>query len=305
MNHPGSKTLVAIVGPTAVGKTDVAMTLAKKFKSDIVSADSRQIYKELVIGTAKPSNSQLAEVTHHFVNYKSIGEHYDAGEYGREAVEVIKNLFLFMDVLLLCGGSGLYVKAICEGFDDMPEVPEATRKILIKNYEEKGVEWLQDELRTKDPDYFSVVDIHNPHRLIRALELIDASGMQVGHLRRKKKLKHDFNIVKVGLELDRDELYKRIDDRVDKMISGGLVEEAREFHSQQSLNSLQTVGYKEIFGYLGDEYDLTEAIRLLKRNTRRYAKRQLTWFKKDSEVKWFNADDLPGIMQHLKEYGLG
>ena len=294
-----SKKLIVLVGPTAVGKTEVALRLAEHFKTEIFSADSRQIYKELEIGTAKPTPEELSLVQHHFINTHSIRQSYDAGAYGREALALIHTLFEKHNTLILCGGSGLYIKAVLEGFDEMPEIPTGIRDQIIAEYELKGLPWLQQVVREIDPDYFEQVDINNPQRLIRALELFKASGHRVSRLRVKEKRSHDFQIIKIGLQLDRDQLYTRIDTRMDVMIEKGLFNEAEHFFPNRNLNALQTVGYREIFDYLEGKYDREEAIRLLKRNTRRYAKRQLTWFKKDPEVMWFQADQVDQIIAYL------
>jgi len=294
-----SKRLIVIVGPTAVGKTEVAIHLAERYNTEIISADSRQIFKELVIGTAKPAPEELARVKHHFINTHSIDQSYDAGTYGRDALSLIHSLFKKFDTLILCGGSGLYVKAVLVGFDDMPEIPAGIRNQIIAEYEMKGLPWLQQALKEVDPDYFEEVDINNPHRLIRALELFKASGQKASELRAKEKRTHNFKVIKIGLELEREQLYSRIDTRMDGMIERGLFSEAENFFPSRDLNSLQTVGYREIFDYLEGKYDREEAIRLLKRNTRRYAKRQLTWFKKDPQVKWFQADQVDQIIVHL------
>lgn len=291
--------LIVLVGPTAVGKTEVALRLAEHFKTEIISADSRQIYKELEIGTAKPTSEELSRVQHHFINTHSVGQSYDAGAYGREALALIRTLFKKHDTLILCGGSGLYIKGVLEGFDEMPEIPGGIRDQIIAEYELKGLQWLQKEVREIDPDYFEQVDINNPQRLVRALELFKASGQRVSQLRVKEKRSHDFQIIKIGLELDREQLYTRIDTRMDVMIDKGLFKEAEYFFLNRDLNALQTVGYREIFDYFEGKYDREEAIRLLKRNTRRYAKRQLTWFKKDSEVMWFQADQVNQIIAYL------
>jgi tRNA dimethylallyltransferase len=288
-----------IAGPTAVGKTEVAIRLAEHLRIEIISADSRQVFKELTIGTAKPSGEELARIKHHFIGTKSIQEEYDAGQYGRDALELIHELFKTYDQLILCGGSGLYIKAVCEGFDDLPDIPEEVRNGIIKEYELNGLDWLQQQVKEKDPDYFLIVDQKNPHRLIRALELIRGTGQTVSALRKRKRIVHDFEIVKIGLELDREELYSRIDQRMDKMIEAGLFEEAKSFYQFKHLNALQTVGYREIFDYLDGLYDREEAIRLLKRNTRHYAKRQFTWFKKDQEMRWFKPMDWRKILDNL------
>jgi tRNA dimethylallyltransferase len=285
------KKLIAILGPTAVGKTAVAMELAERLKTEIISADSRQIFTELAIGTAKPSNEELLRIKHHFINSKSITEPYDAGQYGREAFELTTKLFETYDTLILCGGSGLYVKSLLEGFDEMPDVPPGLRYRIAEEYRSKGLDWLQVEVEKVDPEYFKEVDVKNPQRLMRALELNWSSGQPMGTLRKKETKQLPFQVVKIGLELPKEELYQRIDSRMDQMIENGLFEEAKRFYPQKDLNALQTVGYQEIFDFMEGVYDQTEAIRLLKRNSRRYAKRQLTWFKKDKEIVWIRPEE--------------
>ncbi len=292
-----SKKLIVIAGPTAVGKTEVALRLAEYFKTEIISADSRQIYKEMEIGTAKPSKDELSRIRHHFINTHSINQSYDAGTYGRDALALLQRLFKTHDILVLCGGSGLYIKAVLEGFDDMPEVPPGMREQIIAEYELNGLSLLQHEVMSIDPEYFKQVDQNNPHRLIRAIELYRASGKLTSQLRAKEKRAHDFDVVKIGLQHDREKLYERIDRRMDVMIEQGLFEEAKGFFLKRQLNALQTVGYREVFEYLEGNYDRDEAIRLLKRNTRRYAKRQLTWFKRDVEMKWFSPDQVEEIIE--------
>ncbi len=291
------KRLIVLVGPTAVGKTALSIDLAKTLSTEIISADARQIFKELEIGTAKPSSDQLREVKHHFINSKSIHDEYDAGTFGKEALSCIYKLFETYNDLILCGGSGLYIKAVLEGFDDMPEIPSSIRESINQEYGDKGLEWLQEEVKRLDPEYFQVVDRMNPHRLIRALELNYFSGKPMSYFRQKKKKEHFFDVVKIGLELPREELFNRIDQRMDVMIEEGLFEEAKNFYLYKNLNALQTVGYQEIFDFMDSLYDKAEAIRLLKRNSRRYAKRQLTWFKRDEEIHWFRPDEL---IQNLK-----
>ena len=290
------KRLIAIIGPTAVGKTGLAIRLARQLHTEIISADSRQIFRELEIGTTKPSPEELAQTPHHFISTKSIQDEYDAGQYARDALVIIDQLFEKYDNVILCGGSGLYVKAVCEGFDNMPFVPVGLRETIMAEYEEKGLAWLQKQVEENDPDYFMTVDQRNPHRLVRALELNRASGKPIGEFRQKKKQDRPFAIVKIGLELDRAELYSRIDQRMENMIEAGLFEEAENLYPMKSLNALQTVGYQEIFGFLEGKYDKEEAIRLLKRNSRHYAKRQLTWFKKDKDVRWFRPDQFQEIV---------
>lgn len=295
-----SKQLIVIVGPTAVGKTSLAIQLAQQLKTEIISADSRQIYKELKIGTAKPTPEELTAIKHHFIDIKSIEEDYDAGQFGRDALALIHELFKKFDRLILCGGSGLYVRAITDGFDEMPEVTKGVREKIINEYQEKGLTWLQQQVEAFDPDYFSIVDQKNPQRLMRALELNYSTGQTLDKLRKKNKLTHSFSMVRIGLELDREELYQRIDTRMDAMIEAGLFEEAKHFYPQRELNALQTVGYHEIFGFLDGLYDKEEAIRLLKRNSRRYAKRQMTWFKRDKEIKWFKSDEVSDIIEVIQ-----
>ncbi len=297
----GSKNLIVVVGPTAVGKTGLAIRLAEHFKTEIISADSRQIYKELEIGTAKPSKEELARVKHHFINTMAIGEKYDAGTYGQEARIVIDRLFESHDKIIMCGGSGLYIKSVLEGFDDLPEVPAGIREKVIAESEEKGLAWLQQEVAEHDPDYFEVVDRENPQRLMRALEIIRGTGRPFSTYHKKERLNLPFGVVKIGLELDRAQLYERIDQRMGTMIQDGLIEEAEKLFTLRHLNALQTVGYQEVFGFLEGAYNREEAIRLMKRNSRHYAKRQLTWFKRDPEIQWFQPEDWEGIMAMLKK----
>lgn len=285
------KKLVLIVGPTASGKTALAIDLALRWNTEIISADSRQIYKELEIGTAKPTDQELKLVKHHFINTHSVEELYNAAQFGMDAEALILRLFQKYDCLIACGGSGLYLKALLEGFDEMPEVPAEVRGQIVAQYQEKGLGWLQAEVKQKDPNYFETVDIQNPQRLMRALEVFAATGKPFSAWRKKSKKTLPYSVIKVGLDLNRDKLYERIDARMDKMIVNGLFEEAAKFYPQKHLNALQTVGYQEIFGFMDDLYDKEEAIRLLKRNSRHYAKRQLTWFKRDAEVQWFQSSD--------------
>ncbi len=285
------KKLVAILGSTAVGKTDLAIKLAEQLYTEIISADSRQIFKELEIGTAKPTQEELARVKHHFINTKSIEEEYDAQRYGVDAYELTVKLFQRLDVVVLCGGSGLYVRSLLEGFDEMPQIPAGLRESIVRDYELKGLTWLQDELNQLDPTFFAQIDRQNPQRLIRALEINRASGKPVGSFRSNSKKELPFEVIKVGLELPRGELYQRIDDRMDAMIAKGLFEEAAKFYPQKHLNALQTVGYQEIFGFMDGEYDREETIRLLKRNSRHFAKRQMTWFKRDEDIRWIHPNE--------------
>ncbi len=299
MTENGNKRLIVIVGPTAVGKTKVAIELAKALRTEIVSADSRQLYKEMSIGTAKPSAGELEEVPHHFIDHVSVSRPYDAAQYGSECLTLIHRLFQKYDTLIMCGGSGMYIKAALEGFDEMPEVKTGVRDQIIQEYEQNGLNWLQQQVEINDPDYFREVDKKNPQRLMRALELIRSSGKTASEFRKNKKHELSFDVVKIGLELDREMLYDRINTRVDTMINAGLVDEAKALYPMRANNALQTVGYQEFFGYFDGQYDKDEAVRLLKRNTRRYAKRQLTWFKRDSDIKWFVPEDIKGILDVL------
>ncbi|GHN00951.1 tRNA dimethylallyltransferase 1 [Cytophagales bacterium WSM2-2] len=294
-----TKRLIVIVGPTAVGKTAAAISVAEKLGTEIVSADSRQVFKELNIGTAKPSTDELRKVVHHFISNKSIHDDFDAGKYGREALALIKSLFTRFEHLVMVGGSGLYIKAALEGFDDMPEVRQGLREEITKEFLDKGLSWLQEQVEKADPDYFSSVDKQNPQRLMRALELLRSTDKSMGDLRVKKKMEHPFEVIKIGLNVSREELYRRIDTRMDDMIETGLFDEAKSFYEFRELNALQTVGYREIFDYLDQQYDYEEAVRLLKRNSRRYAKRQLTWFQRDNEVNWFETEG--GIIRWLEQ----
>jgi tRNA dimethylallyltransferase len=293
------KKLVVVAGPTAVGKTTVSIQLATFFSAAIVSADSRQIYRELTIGTAKPSPGELAEVPHYFIDSHTIKENYDAARYGEEALNVIEQLFREKDCVILCGGSGLYIKAVCEGFDAIPEVPEGVRSKLVEKYKQHGLGWLREQMQQLDPEALQLMDEKNPHRLIRALEVKIASGESITAFRKKEKRKHAFDIVKIGLELPREELYRRIDERMDQMIAEGLFDEAKELYPFRNHNALQTVGYQEIFGFMENEYDYEECVRLLKRNSRRYAKRQLTWFKRDNGFGWFHPQAVDLMVQYI------
>jgi tRNA dimethylallyltransferase len=295
-----NKTLIVVVGPTAVGKTAVAIRLAQAFETEIISADSRQIFKELTIGTAKPSEAELALAPHHFINTHTIETDYDAAQYGREALALIARLFENLDTVILCGGSGLYVKAVCEGFDDIPDVPSDIREELMQQYEHHGIEWLQQKMEALDPEHFQEIDQKNPHRLIRALEVRLATGSSIASFRTRSKMQHPFSILKIGLELPREDLYNRIDSRMDEMIRQGLFEEARDLYKHKNRQALQTVGYQEIFDFIDGKYDEEEAIRLLKRNSRRYAKRQLTWFKRDGDIQWFSPHDIEKIVGFIK-----
>jgi tRNA dimethylallyltransferase len=296
----GARKLIVIAGPTAVGKTAVAIRVAAVFDTPIISADSRQVYREMTIGTAKPTAAELAARKHYFIDTHGVEEDYDAASYAAEALGVISGLFNSHNELVLCGGSGLYIKGVCEGFDEMPEIPAEVRQNLTERYHQEGIEWLQEQMRALDPQALAAMDAMNPHRLIRALEVKLASGRSILSFRTNRKQARPFETVKVGLELPREELYSRIDERVDRMIADGLFEEAHALYPLRHHNALQTVGYQEIFDFIDNRYDLDECVRLLKRNSRRYAKRQLTWFKKDPEYTWFNPLEIDAIISHIR-----
>jgi tRNA dimethylallyltransferase len=294
------KKLVVIVGPTAVGKTALAIRVAQELKTEIISADSRQIYRELTIGTAKPDEVELKAVQHHFINTHSIIEDYDAARFGEEALLKIYSLFEKHEYVVVCGGSGLYIKALLEGFDDIPEVPDEIRDRLIEEFEQKGLLWLQNKMRELDPEHFQKIDQKNPMRLMRALEVKLATGKSISAFQKQATKELPFSVVKIGLETDRAKLYERIDSRMDTMIASGLFEEAERLYPFKDHNALQTVGYQEIFDFKDRLYDKAEAIRLLKRNSRRYAKRQMTWFKRDEQIQWFKPEDFSSIVEFIR-----
>jgi tRNA dimethylallyltransferase len=294
-----NKILITVCGPTAVGKTELCINLAKKFNTVIISSDSRQFFQEISLGTAKPSEAELKEVKHYFINNLSIHEDYDVNKFEKDSLLLMESLFSDYDILIMTGGSGMYLDAIYHGLDPIPSVNNEIRVQIIKEYEQKGLSFLQQEVKNCDPNYFEIVDQKNPQRLMRALEVFRATGNPISQYRQKSKVQRPFKVIKIGLERPREELYKRIDHRMDKMIANGLFEEVEKFYSLKHLNALQTVGYTEIFRHLDGEYDKEEAIRLLKRNSRRYAKRQLTWFKKDQEIHWFHPQQEDEMMNFL------
>lgn len=290
-----AKTLVVVVGPTAIGKTDLAIKLAQHFQTEIISADSRQFFKEMDIGTAKPSQSELQAAKHHFVNSHSITSEFSVGDFEKQAIGVIENIFDYKDVAILVGGSGLYIQAVCQGFDDIPKANAGVREKWNKIYAEEGLAFLQTSLLTVDPEYYNSVDINNPQRMIRALEVFDTTGKPFSSYRIKNINQRPFNILKVGLNSPRTELYNRINIRVDQMMTQGLLEEVENLFPYRHLNALNTVGYSELFEYLEGNISLQEAVDKIKQNTRRFAKRQLTWFKRQDDIKWFE----PGTTQEV------
>ena len=286
-----NKVLISVVGPTAIGKTALGIHIADYFDTEIISADSRQFFKEMSIGTAVPSPEELAAAKHHFIQHISIEDQYSVGDFEKEAMAKITELFQNHDVLVMVGGSGLYVKSITEGLDDFPEIKPEIRQNLNELLKKDGLQKLQEKLNNLDPEYFSKADIENPHRVIRALEICLGTGKTYSSFLNQKKNKRNFNIIEIGLTADRQVIYDRINLRVDLMMQAGLLEEAKKLYPKKHLNALNTVGYKELFRYFDGEYDLEKAILEIKKNTRRFAKRQLTWFRKDPEIEWFQYDD--------------
>ena len=280
------KVLLAVVGPTAIGKTALGIQLAKHFDTEILSADSRQFFKEMEIGTAVPSQEELAQVPHYFIQHKSIFEPYSVGDFEKEAMGLLDGLFQQKDTVVMVGGSGLYVDAVVHGLDEFPEVNPNIRAALNQKLEKNGLSSLQEELKLKDPSYYKIVDLENPHRLIRALEVCRASGQPFSSFLNRPKPKRPFKTLYVGLEAPREVIYERINQRVDLMMQAGLLEEAERLYPHKTLNALQTVGYKELFEYLDGHCTLEFAVSEIKKNTRRFAKRQLTWLRKNKDILW-------------------
>jgi tRNA dimethylallyltransferase len=295
-----SKTLIVIMGPTAIGKTNLAIKLARHYHTEILSADSRQFYQEMSIGTAKPSEMELAAAKHHFINSHSINySEFSVGVFETEALAVLSKLFENNDQAILAGGSGLYIQAVCQGFDDIPKATSDTRENLNALFAEFGINALQDYLSKADPEYYNQVDLNNPQRLIRALEVFETTGKPFSSYRIKNINTRPFNIIKIGLNIDRAELYQRINSRVDQMMESGLLDEVKSLLPHRSLNALNTVGYSELFDYLDGLVTLPEAIDKIKQNTRRFAKRQLTWFKRQENIKWFSPSEIEKIISWI------
>jgi tRNA dimethylallyltransferase len=282
------KTLLVVAGPTAVGKTDLCVRLAKRLNTVVVSADSRQLYRELTIGTAKPSLAEMDGVPHYFIDSHSINDPVNAGRYERECMVLLEQFFRERDVVILSGGTGLYIQSVCFGLDDMPIVDPALREQLFQRLHTDGLDLLQQELRQLDPVYCATADMQNPIRVTRALEVCLSTGQPYSSFRRQQAVERPFQPQLIALERPRDELYARIDSRMDTMLANGLIEEVRSLYDYRELSSLQTVGYQEVFPYLDGVYDHQEMVRLLKRNSRRYAKRQLTWFRNQADFRWYS-----------------
>jgi tRNA dimethylallyltransferase len=294
------KYLIVIAGPTAVGKTKVGIRLAKKLNTEIVSADSRQIFKELTIGTAVPTCKELSAVRHHFIQNKSIFDYYNASKYEYEVLDLLKNLFQTYDIILMVGGSGLYIDAVCRGIDDLPEINPETRAFYQKKYEEEGIEGLRRELKLIDPAYYKEVDLRNHTRILRALEVFAMTNRKYSELRTGPQKKRFFKILKLGLNMSREALHENIEKRVDSMMEKGLIDESKKWFEHRNLNTLNTVGYKELFDYFDDKHSLDSAVELIKRNTRRYARRQISWFKRDKSLPWFHPNDFDGILKEIE-----
>lgn len=291
--------LIVLVGPTGVGKTELSLNIAEAYNSPIISADSRQLYSDLKIGTAAPTAEQMKRVKHYFVGTLQLTDYYSAAQYEMEVVKVLDGLFQEKNTILLTGGSMMYVDAVCKGIDDIPTVDNDTREMMMEKYEKQGLEQLCNELKLLDPEYYSIVDLKNPKRVIHALEICYMTGKTYTSFRTGNKKERPFNIIKIGLSREREELYERINKRVDIMIEEGLIDEVKSVYEHKNLNSLNTVGYKEIIKYLDGEWDLQFAIEKIKQNSRIYSRKQMTWFKRDEEIKWFHPDNVKEIMEYI------
>ncbi|RNL54122.1 tRNA (adenosine(37)-N6)-dimethylallyltransferase MiaA [Pedobacter jejuensis] len=292
-----SKTLIVIVGPTAIGKTALAIEVAKHFNTEIISADSRQFFKEMEVGTAKPSLTELAAVKHHFINSHTVEELFSTGDFEIEALKVIDTIFENHDLAVMVGGSGLYINAVINGLDEMPEIDLEIRATLNKQFEEEGLEAIQTQLKSYDPEYFDKVDQNNPQRMIRGLEVFLSTGKKLSSMLSATKKERPFNIIKIALNTDRAKLYDRINQRVDAMVNQGLLEEVKSLVQYRNYNALNTVGYSELFEYLDGKISFDDAISSIKQNTRRFAKRQLTWFRRDEEITWFEPDEVEQVIE--------
>ena len=293
------KSLISVIGPTAIGKTSLSIKIAQQFKTEILSCDSRQFYKEMNIGTAVPSKTELDQVPHHFIQHLSILDTYNVGKFESDAMHKLEELFAKHDTLILTGGSGLYEKAVLNGLDNFPAIDPAIRRELNKELSENGIQGLQSELQNLDPKYYASIDVNNPHRLIRALEICRGTNKSFSSFLNAKQKPRNFKSIKIGLTAERETIYDRINQRVDAMVEAGLVEEVKSLHAYKHLNALKTVGYTEIFEYLEAKISLQDAVSELKKNTRRFAKRQLTWYRKQEDITWFNYDVDP---QKVIEY---
>lgn len=295
------KTLIVVVGPTAIGKTALAIKLAQSYQTEIISADSRQFFKEMHIGTAKPSAVELAAAPHHFIDSHTIKTLFSTGDFEVQALKLMEELFKKHNVLVMVGGSGLYIDAICKGLDDLPEIDLAIREKLNQQLANEGIEVIKTQLQELDPEYYEKVDQANPQRMIRGLEVVLSTGKKLSSFLTSKKKERPFNIIKIGLNTDRALLYERINHRVDLMMEAGLLQEAENLLPYRQYNALNTVGYSELFAYFDGKTDLPSAVAMIKQNTRRFAKRQLTWFRRDEDTAWFEPDQVEEIIAHLNK----
>lgn len=296
-----SHTLIVLIGPTGVGKTELSLSIAEHFHTSILSSDSRQLYADLKIGTAAPTPEQLARVPHHFVGTLKLTDYYSAAQYEADVMKKLEELFSLNEVVVLTGGSMMYVDAICKGIDDIPTVDKETRELMLQKYAEEGLDHLCAELKLLDPEYYQIVDLKNPKRVIHALEICYMTGKSYTSFRTQSTKKRPFRIIKIGLTREREELYERINRRVDEMLDAGLLEEVKAVYPYKELNSLNTVGYKELFKYLDGEWTLEFAIEKIKQNSRIYSRKQMTWFKRDNEIHWFHPDQKEEIMNYINE----
>lgn len=292
-------TLIVVVGSTAVGKTSVSIQLAKKYNADIISADSRQFYREIPIGTAAPSIEEMEGVKHHFVGNLSVSDYYNVSKFETDVLNLLKDYFRQNEIMIMVGGSGLYINAVCNGIDELPDIDENLREQLNNLYQKEGLKALQDKLLTLDPEYYKKVDINNPKRLLRALEVCMQTGQTYTSLRKGNAVKRPFNIIKIGLELPRKQLNDRIERRVYSMLEEKWLDEAKSVYHLKNVNALNTVGYKELFKYLNGDWDYDTAIDKIKVNTRRFAKRQMTWFKRYEDISWFSPKELNNIIEYI------
>jgi len=292
-------TLIVLLGPTAVGKTDISIELARHFGCEIISADSRQFYREMKIGIAAPSDHQLAEIKHHFIGFISVRDYYSSSLFERDVLKLLPGLFSRNKIVLMTGGSGLYIDAVCKGIDDIPDVDQEIREKYTRKYKEEGIEVLRMTLRLLDPVYYEKVDLRNPKRIIRALEICESTGRPYSTFLTEKEHTRDFKIIKTGISRPREELFQRINQRVDQMMKNGLDDEAGKLYPFKDLNALNTVGYKELFDYFDSKITREKAVELIKRNTRRFAKRQMTWWNKDPEIEWFGAEEIVKIINYI------
>ncbi len=294
-------TLIVLIGPTGVGKTELSLRIAEQYQTSIVSSDSRQLYTNLKIGTAAPTPEQLQRIPHYLVGTLQLTDYYSAAQYETEALSILEQLFAQRDVVVLTGGSMMYVDAICKGIDDIPTVDSETRELMLRKYDEEGLDSLCAELKLLDPEYHRVVDLKNPKRVIHALEICYMTGTTYTSFRTQQVKQRPFRIVKIGLTRDREELYQRINQRVDQMMEEGLLDEARSVYPYRHLNSLNTVGYKELFQHIEGVWELPFAIEKIKQNSRIYSRKQMTWFKRDPDIRWFHPDQETEIRSYLNE----